>query len=124
MEDQQAMSEAEWPLNLRRTEEQEKADEEWLEKLERGEIKFRKETPKESKRRKRLQALPWTISTETSRKSENFKVTMRCDCGFNKVFDQTASKPWRKHVDDFKETHSKCKRDGSRWRHPRAWRTQ
>lgn len=99
----------EWPYNLRPTPEESRKDEEFLQRYERGEIKskWRPLSEKQRDRMLRLQAQPYCIFTILG-DGEEFTIEMRCDCGVDESFDQTATKPHIVHLDKFLQKHKNC----------------
>ena len=102
------MTKKPWPLYLfEHTPEQIAEYERLADLAEKGLLETRPETPEERKRRERLQALPTTTSIQQTGPS-TFLVDMKCRCGDRLIFSETASQPWIKHKDDFKEEHKDC----------------
>jgi len=98
---------SEWPYNLRPTPEEVRKDEEFIQRFERGEVKFQPLPEKQRARMQRFQAQPYCISTILG-DGDEFTIEMRCDCGVDESFDQTATKPFIAHRNKFLEKHRSC----------------
>jgi len=104
-----AESRSDWPYCLRPTPEEVRRDEEFIQKYENNEIEleFRPLSEKQLARVRRLQAQPYCISTIIG-DGEAFTIEMRCDCGADGSFDQTATRPYIQHRNSFIEAHRNC----------------
>lgn len=102
------MSKKPWPFYLfQHTPEQIAEYERLADLAEKGLLKTRPLNPKEREQMKRFQASP-TSASIIEKGPESFLVEMRCRCGAEESFDETASQPWEQHRDNFHKKHEGC----------------